>query len=224
MQNVRSWAAAITQARRDKLGPPSAHSCLVTVAAAPMSITCIICAFNEAERMDTLLDAVIVHPNVAEIIVVNDGSTDGTEAILRRRTDISIVSYATNRGKTYSLSRGVALAKYEAHDRPGAQARVRRAHPNVFGGQPLKGPVGKLTGKGVPRPGMEPTQPQPPDGSPHVQPEMHPRFLKQRVALPNPEGSPRLLRYSLSKSRAAEKRPRGCSMAACWPNSTPNGR
>jgi hypothetical protein len=113
MQNVRLCAAAITQARRDQLAPPSAHSCLVTVAAAPMAITCIICAFNEAGRINTLLDAVIVHPNVAETIVVNDGSTDGTEAILRRRTDISIVSYATNRGKTYALSRAVALAKYE---------------------------------------------------------------------------------------------------------------
>jgi glycosyltransferase involved in cell wall biosynthesis len=50
------------------------------------------------------------HPWLAEVIVVNDGSTDDTEALLRGYPDIRLISYAPNRGKTYALSRGIAAA------------------------------------------------------------------------------------------------------------------
>jgi glycosyltransferase involved in cell wall biosynthesis len=47
---------------------------------------------------------------VADVIVVNDGSTDGTARVLKGIDGIHIVSYPDNRGKGYALRRGLATA------------------------------------------------------------------------------------------------------------------
>ena len=73
-------------------------------------ISCIVCAYNEAERIQAILDAVYGHPAICELIVVNDGSTDATEALLAGYPDIRVLSYTPNRGKTYALTQGVAAA------------------------------------------------------------------------------------------------------------------
>jgi glycosyltransferase involved in cell wall biosynthesis len=75
------------------------------------SISCVVCAYNEASRIRHILDAVRSHPALIEVIVVNDGSTDGTEQVLRAYPDIQLISYMPNKGKTYALSRGIAAAK-----------------------------------------------------------------------------------------------------------------
>ena len=76
-------------------------------------ISCVVCAYNEEDRIRNILDAVDAHPALSEVIVVNDGSTDATEALLRTYPNIRVISYTPNRGKTYALSRGIAAA---AHD------------------------------------------------------------------------------------------------------------
>jgi glycosyltransferase involved in cell wall biosynthesis len=76
-------------------------------------ISCVVCAYNEEDRIRNILDAVDAHPALSEVIVVNDGSTDETEALLRTYPNIRVISYTPNRGKTYALSRGIAAA---AHD------------------------------------------------------------------------------------------------------------
>jgi len=76
-------------------------------------ISCVVCAYNEAERIGAILEAVDRHPALLEVIVVNDGSTDATEALLAHYPNIKIISYSPNRGKTYALSRGIALARGE---------------------------------------------------------------------------------------------------------------
>jgi glycosyltransferase involved in cell wall biosynthesis len=76
-------------------------------------ISCVVCAYNEAERIGAILEAVHRHPALHEVIVVNDGSTDATEALLAGYPQIRVVSYSPNRGKTYALSRGIALAMGE---------------------------------------------------------------------------------------------------------------
>lgn len=43
-----------------------------------LSISCIIPAYNEAPRIGAVLDAVLGHPLIDEVIVIDDGSTDGT--------------------------------------------------------------------------------------------------------------------------------------------------
>ena len=76
-------------------------------------ISCIVCAYNEEERIGAILEAVDRHPALLEVIVVNDGSTDATAALLARYPQIKLISYSPNRGKTYALCRGIALARGE---------------------------------------------------------------------------------------------------------------
>lgn len=78
--------------------------------ASPARISCIVCAYNEADRIRHILDAVYRHPMLYEIIVVNDGSTDDTEAMLANYPEIRVLSYSPNRGKTYAMEQGVAAA------------------------------------------------------------------------------------------------------------------
>jgi len=78
--------------------------------ASPVRISCVVCAYNEADRIAHILDAAHRHPALSEVIVVNDGSTDATEARLAGYPDIRVISYAPNRGKTYALSQGIAAA------------------------------------------------------------------------------------------------------------------
>jgi glycosyltransferase involved in cell wall biosynthesis len=73
-------------------------------------ISCIVCAYNEADRIREILDAAHRHPALGEVIVVNDGSTDETEALLCRYADIRVISYYPNRGKTHALNKGIAAA------------------------------------------------------------------------------------------------------------------
>jgi glycosyltransferase involved in cell wall biosynthesis len=53
------------------------------------------------------------HPALHEVIVVNDGSTDATAALLAEHPEIRVISYTPNRGKTYALGRGMAVASGE---------------------------------------------------------------------------------------------------------------
>jgi glycosyltransferase involved in cell wall biosynthesis len=73
--------------------------------------SCVICTYNEAERIRDMLDVVIGHPSLDEVIVVNDGSTDETEELLQAYPRVRVISYAANRGKTYALARGIDAAQ-----------------------------------------------------------------------------------------------------------------
>lgn len=75
------------------------------------SISCIICAYNEADKINDILKAVHGHPLLSEIIVVNDGSTDDTALLAQSFPDVTLISYPLNRGKTYALSQGMAAAQ-----------------------------------------------------------------------------------------------------------------
>jgi glycosyltransferase involved in cell wall biosynthesis len=74
-------------------------------------ISCVVCAYNEADRIRGILDVIHCHPSLTEVIVVNDGSTDDTEALIRKYPTIRVLTHTPNRGKTYALSRGIAAAR-----------------------------------------------------------------------------------------------------------------
>jgi hypothetical protein len=76
----------------------------------PRRISCVICAYNEANRIDRVLQAVSRHPVLHEIIVVDDGSTDATIAMAAAFQDVTIISLWPNGGKTSALATGVAAA------------------------------------------------------------------------------------------------------------------
>ena len=82
-------------------------------APAPDSISCIICAYNEADRITRVLKAVVGHPLIDEIIVINDGATDQTEARAKAFPGVTVVTIHPNGGKTAALTCGIALAKSE---------------------------------------------------------------------------------------------------------------
>lgn len=52
--------------------------------------------FNEAKHVNGVLDEVLKYCD--DVLVVDDGSTDGTAEILAKRTDISVVTHNPNRG------------------------------------------------------------------------------------------------------------------------------
>ena len=79
----------------------------------PARISCIVCAYNEADRIRHILEAVYRHPALLEVIVVNDGSTDATETLLEGYPEIRVLSYSPNRGKTYALTQGISAARGE---------------------------------------------------------------------------------------------------------------
>jgi glycosyltransferase involved in cell wall biosynthesis len=83
---------------------------LASARSAPPRISGIVCAYNEADRIRHILEAAHRHPALCEVIVVNDGSTDGTGDLLADYPDIRVISYSPNRGKTYALSQGIAAA------------------------------------------------------------------------------------------------------------------
>jgi glycosyltransferase involved in cell wall biosynthesis len=74
-------------------------------------ISCVVCAYNEAARIQNILDVIVGHPALTEVIVVNDGSTDATQALLDRYPTVRKLTHSPNRGKTYALSRGIAAAR-----------------------------------------------------------------------------------------------------------------
>ncbi len=80
-----------------------------------MNYSFIIPAYNESERLNTslpkVLDYIREHQLAAEVIVVNDGSTDDTADVVRRfaatSPEIRLLENPGNRGKGYSVRNGV---------------------------------------------------------------------------------------------------------------------
>ncbi|MBY6002862.1 glycosyltransferase family 2 protein [Salipiger bermudensis] len=80
-----------------------------------LSISCIIPAYNEAPRIGAVLDAVLGHPLIDEVIVIDDGSSDGTaeaaEAHGGGAPGLRVVRQPRNGGKTRAVTRGIAEAR-----------------------------------------------------------------------------------------------------------------
>ncbi|TFH11123.1 MAG: glycosyltransferase [Candidatus Atribacteria bacterium] len=75
-----------------------------------MKISVVVPAFNEAGRISSVLRAVVASTLVDDVIVVDDGSDDGTgeEAKL---FPVRVVRLPENKGKAVALDYGISLAK-----------------------------------------------------------------------------------------------------------------
>ena len=80
-----------------------------------MTLTVIIPAYNERETIEKIVDRVVQTPFPKTIIVVDDGSTDGTPVILKRLEQrhagiLHCVYNGENRGKGHAIKTGLEQA------------------------------------------------------------------------------------------------------------------
>ena len=79
----------------------------------PARISCIVCALNEGPRIGAVLAVATAHPLIAEVIVVDDGSTDDTAQVAARFPNVRLISHAKNQGKSKAVATGVAAARHD---------------------------------------------------------------------------------------------------------------
>ena len=74
------------------------------------SFTCLVPAYNEAERLPGVLEAVVGHPRLERVVVIDDGSTDGTgEVALSHGAEL--LRAPENGGKTRALRLGLQTVR-----------------------------------------------------------------------------------------------------------------
>ena len=77
-------------------------------------LSVLMAAYNERPTIDIILTRVLAEPIVDELIIVDDGSTDGTREFLLEAADrderIRIELHETNRGKGAAIRTALALA------------------------------------------------------------------------------------------------------------------
>jgi glycosyltransferase involved in cell wall biosynthesis len=76
-------------------------------------LSVLIPVYNEARTLERLLDAVEERPEVSELVIVDDGSTDGTPEILGTRAfkvRAQVIRHERNRGKGAALRTAIAAA------------------------------------------------------------------------------------------------------------------
>ncbi|MCR8725899.1 glycosyltransferase family 2 protein [Frigidibacter sp. ROC022] len=75
-------------------------------------ISCIVPAYNEGPRIAAVLSALAAHPQIDEVIVVDDGSTDETAAVAEAAEGVRLIRQWPNGGKTAALATGIAEAAH----------------------------------------------------------------------------------------------------------------
>jgi glycosyltransferase involved in cell wall biosynthesis len=78
-------------------------------------LSVVIPCYNEAATVETVAEQVLASPYTAEVVIVDDGSTDGTRDILARLSHprLRVVLQPHNQGKGAALRRGFAQATAE---------------------------------------------------------------------------------------------------------------
>ena len=107
-------------------------------------LSVLIPVYNEEQTLERLLDAVEERPEVSELVIVDDGSTDRTSEILKARDfkgNVQIIRHERNRGKGAALRTAIAAAtgdvalvqdadlEYDPADFPRLLAPIERGEP-----------------------------------------------------------------------------------------------
>jgi len=71
-----------------------------------MKVAAVVPAYNERERISVVLEAIKSADAVDEIVVVSDGSTDGTYELVSADPDVKAVHLEVNRGKGGAMREG----------------------------------------------------------------------------------------------------------------------
>ena len=112
-------------------------------------VSVIVPVYNEVHHLEELLQAVLTSPVKKEVIIVDDGSTDGTREkllALPPREDVTIVFHERNCGKGASIRTALAYARgeyvliqdsdleYDPRDYPALLGPLRQGKANVVYG------------------------------------------------------------------------------------------
>jgi glycosyltransferase involved in cell wall biosynthesis len=73
-------------------------------------LSIIIPAYNEEEAIDSVIEDISTNYKEAEIIVINDGSTDRTGELLEKYKSITVFTHRHNRGYGAALKSGMRIA------------------------------------------------------------------------------------------------------------------
>jgi glycosyltransferase involved in cell wall biosynthesis len=73
-------------------------------------LSCVIPAYNEGERIRNVLKAVVGHPLIDEVIVIDDGSADDTCAATREFPSVRLLTGGGNCGKSQAIAKGIAAS------------------------------------------------------------------------------------------------------------------
>ena len=78
----------------------------------PQCLSLVMPAYNEQETILTSVERVLEQPFVAELIIVNDASSDQTLELIQALTDerVRVLSHPINQGKGAALRTGIAAA------------------------------------------------------------------------------------------------------------------
>ena len=79
----------------------------------PMTLSVVIPVYNEKTTILEILDRVLAQPEVNEVVLVDDFSSDGTRDVLRTlegRENVRVLFHPRNRGKGAALRTGFAAA------------------------------------------------------------------------------------------------------------------
>ena len=78
----------------------------------PRCLSLVMPAYNEQETILAAIERVLAQPFVAELIIVNDASTDGTRELIEALVDprITVLNHPINQGKGAALRTGIAAA------------------------------------------------------------------------------------------------------------------
>jgi glycosyltransferase involved in cell wall biosynthesis len=79
-----------------------------------MKYCVIIPTFNNEKTLEGIISGTL--EITKDVIVVNDGSTDSTEDILKKYSFLQIISYPKNKGKGYAIRKGFEKAISEGYD------------------------------------------------------------------------------------------------------------
>lgn len=80
-----------------------------------MTVSAIVCAYNEAKTIKLILEVLLSHPRINEVIVVDDGSTDRTGKVINsiKNQKLIVIHHKKNLGKGAAVADAIRSATGE---------------------------------------------------------------------------------------------------------------